>query len=121
MPEKDDIKFMRRCLDLAFKAEGKTYPNPLVGSVLVHEGRIVGEGYHLKAGQPHAEVVAIGSVTDKNLLRSSTLYVNLEPCSHFGKTPPCADLIISSGIKRVVVGTPDTSDKVSGKGITKLA
>ena len=120
MPEKDDIKFMRRCLDLALKAEGKTYPNPLVGSVLVHEGRIIGEGYHLKAGEPHAEANAIASVTDKNLLRSSTLYVNLEPCSHYGKTPPCADLIISSGIKRVVVGTPDTSDKVSGRGITKL-
>jgi len=120
MPENDDIKFMRRCLDLALKGEGRTYPNPLVGSVVVHEGRIIGEGYHLKAGEPHAEVYAIASVTDKNLLRSSTLYVNLEPCSHFGKTPPCADLIISSGIKRVVVGTPDTSEKVSGKGIAKL-
>ena len=95
MTEKDDIKFMKRCLELASKAEGMTYPNPMVGSVIVHEGKIIGEGYHLKAGEPHAEVNAINSVTDKENLKSSTLYVNLEPCSHFGKTPPCADLIVS--------------------------
>jgi diaminohydroxyphosphoribosylaminopyrimidine deaminase/5-amino-6-(5-phosphoribosylamino)uracil reductase len=120
MPEKDDIKFMQRCLDLASKSEGRTYPNPLVGSVIVHNGRIIGEGYHLKAGEPHAEVVAINSVNERELLGSSTLYVNLEPCSHFGKTPPCSDLIISCSIKRVVAGTTDTSEKVSGKGIAKL-
>ncbi len=120
MPEKDDIKFMQRCLDLASKSEGRTYPNPLVGSVIVHNGRIIGEGYHLKAGEPHAEVVAINSVNEKELLSSSTLYVNLEPCSHFGKTPPCSDLIISRSIKKVVIGTTDTSEKVSGKGIAKL-
>ncbi|MCU0462179.1 MAG: bifunctional diaminohydroxyphosphoribosylaminopyrimidine deaminase/5-amino-6-(5-phosphoribosylamino)uracil reductase RibD [Bacteroidales bacterium] len=120
MQEEDDIKYMRRCLDLALKAEGRTYPNPLVGSVIVHEGRIIGEGYHLKAGEPHAEVIAINSVRDKHLLGKSKLYVNLEPCSHFGKTPPCVDMILSSGIRTVVIGTPDTSEKVSGKGIKKL-
>ncbi len=104
MPELDDIKFMERCLGLAMMAEGRTFPNPLVGSVIVHNGRIIGEGYHLKAGEPHAEVVAINSVSEKELLGSATLYVNLEPCSHYGKTPPCADLIISRGIKRVVAG-----------------
>jgi diaminohydroxyphosphoribosylaminopyrimidine deaminase/5-amino-6-(5-phosphoribosylamino)uracil reductase len=120
MDEIDDIKYMRRCLEIAAKAEGLTYPNPMVGSVIVHDNKIIGEGYHLKAGNPHAEVNAINSVSDKSLLESSTLYVNLEPCSHFGKTPPCADLIISSLIPRVVIGTTDTSDKVSGQGISKL-
>lgn len=120
MPEKDDIKFMRRCLDLAGRAEGMTRPNPMVGSVIVYNGKIIGEGYHLKAGTPHAEVIAISSISDKKLLKHSILYVNLEPCSHFGKTPPCADLIISSGIKKVVVGTTDTSKNVSGAGIRKL-
>jgi diaminohydroxyphosphoribosylaminopyrimidine deaminase/5-amino-6-(5-phosphoribosylamino)uracil reductase len=120
MPENDDIKFMNRCLELASKSEGRTYPNPLVGSVIVHEGLIIGEGYHHKAGEPHAEVNAINSVKDKNLLKSATLYVNLEPCPHHGKTPPCTELIISKGIRRVVIGTIDTSEKVSGKGITML-
>jgi diaminohydroxyphosphoribosylaminopyrimidine deaminase / 5-amino-6-(5-phosphoribosylamino)uracil reductase len=120
MRNADDIKFMRRCLDLAIKAEGLTYPNPMVGSVVVHEGRIIGEGYHLKAGGPHAEINAINSVSDKSKLKSSTLYVNLEPCSHYGKTPPCADFIISNKIPRVVIGTIDTTDKVSGKGIAIL-
>jgi len=120
MTGEDDNKFMSRCLGLASQAEGMTYPNPLVGSVVVHEGLIIGEGYHLKAGSPHAEVMAIRSVKDPLLLHSSTLYVNLEPCSHFGKTPPCADLIISSGIPRVVIGTIDTSDKVSGKGAARI-
>jgi diaminohydroxyphosphoribosylaminopyrimidine deaminase/5-amino-6-(5-phosphoribosylamino)uracil reductase len=120
MAETDDIKFMRRCLELASKAEGLTYPNPMVGSVVVHDGKIVGEGYHLKAGEPHAEVNAINSVSDKAKLKFSTLYVNLEPCSHFGKTPPCADFIISDAIPRVVIGTIDTSEKVSGEGLTRL-
>lgn len=120
MAGQDDLKFMERCLDLAVKAEGMTYPNPVVGSVIVHEGKIIGEGYHTKAGGAHAEVVAIGSVKDRNLLASSTIYVNLEPCSHFGKTPPCTDLIISHKIPEVIVGTTDTSDKVSGKGLSKL-
>lgn len=107
-------------MELASAAEGMTYPNPLVGSVIVHDGRIIGEGYHLKAGSPHAEVNAINSVSDKSKLSKSTLYVNLEPCSHFGKTPPCADFIIENKIPEVVIGTIDTSKKVSGKGISKL-
>jgi diaminohydroxyphosphoribosylaminopyrimidine deaminase/5-amino-6-(5-phosphoribosylamino)uracil reductase len=92
----------------------------MVGSVVVCEGKIIGEGFHLRAGEPHAEVNAINSVADKSLLKRSTLYVNLEPCSHFGKTPPCADFIIDSGIRKVVIGAIDTSGKVSGKGIEKL-
>lgn len=120
MPGNNDEKFMQRCLDLACKAEGMTYPNPMVGSVIVYEGRILGEGYHIKAGGPHAETRAIESVGDKELLKRSTLYVNLEPCSHFGKTPPCADMIISWKIPKVVVGTIDTSSKVSGRGVAKL-
>jgi diaminohydroxyphosphoribosylaminopyrimidine deaminase/5-amino-6-(5-phosphoribosylamino)uracil reductase len=120
MSEENDVKFMKRCLELASGGEGMTYPNPLVGSVIVHDGQIIGEGFHLKAGGSHAEVVAIESVRNKGLLASSTLYVNLEPCSHFGKTPPCADLIISKGIARVVIGTIDTSLKVSGKGAARI-
>lgn len=120
MPEKFEVKFMQRCLELAVKAEGLTYPNPMVGSVIVYDGKIIGEGYHLKAGGPHAEVNAINSVHNNELLSESTLYVNLEPCSHTGKTPPCADLIIAHKIPRVVIGSIDTSDKVSGKGIARL-
>lgn len=116
----DDIKFMERCLSLASNSEGRTYPNPLVGSVIVSNGKIIGEGYHLKSGGPHAEVIAINSVLNKEELSKSTLYVNLEPCSHYGKTPPCTELIISSGIRRVVAGTTDTSDKVSGRGFLSL-
>ncbi len=113
-------KFMRRCLELAAKAEGLTYPNPLVGALLVHNDTVIGEGYHIKAGGPHAEVIAINSVGDKSLIPHSTLYVSLEPCSHFGKTPPCSELIIRSQIPKIIVGTIDTSDKVSGKGISQL-
>ena len=120
MAAEEDMKYMRRCLDLASKAEGMTYPNPMVGSVIVHEGAIIGEGYHVKSGGPHAEVIAIGSVKNKELLASSTIYVSLEPCSHFGKTPPCADLIVAHNIPVIVVGTTDKSSKVSGKGLSKL-
>ncbi len=120
MERADEIKFMRRCLELAIKAEGLTYPNPMVGSVIVYNGKIIGEGYHLKAGGPHAEVNAINNVRNRELLRESTLFVNLEPCSHTGRTPPCADLIIANKIPRVVIGAVDTSDKVSGKGILRL-
>jgi diaminohydroxyphosphoribosylaminopyrimidine deaminase / 5-amino-6-(5-phosphoribosylamino)uracil reductase len=120
MEEKDDIKFMRRCLELAAKAEGMTYPNPMVGAVVVCGGQIVGEGYHLKAGEPHAEVNAIRSVPDKSVLKDSTLYVSLEPCSHHGRTPPCADFIIAHSIPRVIVGAADSSDKVAGKGVSKM-
>jgi diaminohydroxyphosphoribosylaminopyrimidine deaminase / 5-amino-6-(5-phosphoribosylamino)uracil reductase len=120
MAEAGDIKYMRRCLELACKAEGLTYPNPMVGSVIVHDGLIIGEGYHLRSGGPHAEVIAINSVSDRQKLKESTLYVSLEPCSHFGKTPPCSDYIISCSIPRVVIGTTDSNEKVSGRGITKL-
>jgi diaminohydroxyphosphoribosylaminopyrimidine deaminase/5-amino-6-(5-phosphoribosylamino)uracil reductase len=120
MEEAAEIKFMKRCLELAVKAEGLTYPNPMVGAVVVHNGIIIGEGYHRKAGEDHAEVIAINSVSDKALLKESTLFVSLEPCSHFGKTPPCADYIIACSIPRIVVGAVDSSEKVSGKGIARL-
>jgi diaminohydroxyphosphoribosylaminopyrimidine deaminase/5-amino-6-(5-phosphoribosylamino)uracil reductase len=120
MTETDDNKFMRRCIELASGAEGMTYPNPMVGSVIVHNGNIIGEGFHLKSGESHAEVIAINSVSEKNKLKDSTLYVNLEPCSHFGKTPPCADYIIENKIPRVVIGTIDSNDRVSGRGVKKL-
>ena len=115
-----DNLWMRRCLELAAKALGRTWPNPVVGSVIVHEGRIIGEGFHMKAGEAHAEVKAIESVSDKALLKRSTLYVNLEPCSHYGRTPPCAERIIAEGIPRVVIGTGDTSDRVAGRGAEML-
>jgi diaminohydroxyphosphoribosylaminopyrimidine deaminase / 5-amino-6-(5-phosphoribosylamino)uracil reductase len=120
MVHPDDLIYMRRCLELAGRAEGCTSPNPMVGAVVVHNGVIIGEGFHLRAGTPHAEVHAINAVRDKDLLPSSTIYASLEPCSHHGRTPPCADLIISSGIRRVVVGTTDTSLKVAGRGIARL-
>jgi diaminohydroxyphosphoribosylaminopyrimidine deaminase/5-amino-6-(5-phosphoribosylamino)uracil reductase len=120
MEREDDNLYMQRCLELAERGRGLTYPNPMVGSVIVSDGRIIGEGYHRKAGEAHAEVIAIESVADKSLLKEATLYVNLEPCSHYGKTPPCAARIISEGIPRVVVGTIDTSSKVAGMGIEML-
>ena len=108
---------MQRCLDLAVLALGKTYPNPMVGAVIVHQDKIIGEGWHQKAGDPHAEVNAVTSVKDKVLLKESTIYVSLEPCAHFGKTPPCAELIIKHNIPNVVVGCLDPFSEVSGKGI----
>ena len=115
----DDV-YMRRCIELALKGQGFTRPNPVVGSVIVCQGKIIGEGFHMKAGGPHAEVNAINSVADSSLLKQSTLYVTLEPCSHYGKTPPCADLIIEKGIKHVVAGTTDTTAKVAGRGFERL-
>lgn len=115
-----DEFYMQRCLQLAKNATGQTFPNPLVGSVVVLEERIIGEGWHQKAGEPHAEVRAINAVKDKSLLREATVYVNLEPCSHYGKTPPCADLLVASGVKRVVIGAADSNAVVSGRGIDKL-
>ncbi|WP_304156026.1 bifunctional diaminohydroxyphosphoribosylaminopyrimidine deaminase/5-amino-6-(5-phosphoribosylamino)uracil reductase RibD [Mesonia mobilis] len=112
--------YLQRCIQLAKNATGKTYPNPLVGSVIVYNNQIIGEGWHQKAGEAHAEVNAINSVKDKSLLKKSTIYVSLEPCSHFGKTPPCSDLIIAHKIKRVVIGTIDPFAKVQGRGIQKL-
>ena len=111
---------MRRCLELAKNGLGTTYPNPMVGSVIVCDGKIIGEGWHKKSGEPHAEVNAVNSVKDKSLLKRSTIYVSLEPCSHFGKTPPCCDLIIENKIPNVVVGTFDSNIKVAGNGIKKL-
>lgn len=115
-----DEMYMQRCLQLASLGLGDVQPNPMVGAVIVKDGQIIGEGYHHKYGGPHAEVNAIDSVKDKELLKKSTIYVNLEPCSHFGKTPPCADLIVRMGIPKVVVGTVDYHDKVNGHGIAKL-
>lgn len=111
-----DELYIQRCVELAQKAIGKTYPNPLVGSVIVHNGKIIGEGYHHKAGEPHAEINAINSVTHKSLIPESTIYVSLEPCAHYGKTPPCALKIKELGFKRVVIGAMDSHDKVNGKG-----
>ena len=113
---------MNRCLQLALPGAGNVAPNPLVGAVLVHEDRIIGEGYHKKYGEAHAEVNCISSVTneDKDLIQKSTLYVSLEPCVHFGKTPPCTDLIIKNKIPKVVIGCLDVYKEVNGKGIEKL-
>ena len=111
---------MQRCLFIANKGLGSTYPNPLVGALVVYEGEIIGEGFHHKAGEPHAEVLAIKSVADQSKLSKSTLAVNLEPCNHLGKTPRCTDLILNSGIKKVVVGTADPNPIVNGKGIQRL-
>ena len=112
--------YMKRCIELAKNGLGTTYPNPLVGSVIVHDDKIIGEGWHKKAGEPHAEVNAVNSVKDKSLLKEATIYVSLEPCSHFGKTPPCCDLIIANEIPNVVIGTVDPFSKVAGNGIKKL-
>lgn len=111
---------MQRCLQLAKKAFGNTYPNPMVGSVIVHKGKIIGEGYHKKCGEPHAEVNAINSVKNKELLKDATLYVNLEPCAHQGRTPACSRLIIEKQIPNVVIGCIDSFAKVSGKGIEMM-
>lgn len=111
---------MRRCLELAKKGKGYVAPNPMVGAVIIHKGKIVGEGYHRKWGEAHAEVNAIRSVRQPELLKKSTLYVNLEPCSHFGKTPPCVNLIIEKQIPQIVIGMTDPFPQVSGKGIQIL-
>jgi diaminohydroxyphosphoribosylaminopyrimidine deaminase / 5-amino-6-(5-phosphoribosylamino)uracil reductase len=115
-----DEMYMQRCIELARKGMGHVAPNPMVGCVIVHEGHIIGEGYHQKFGEAHAEVNAIRSVSQPELLRESTVYVSLEPCAHHGKTPPCADLLVNSRVKRVVVGCKDPHAKVGGKGIEKL-
>ena len=112
--------YMRRCLQLATYGKGFVAPNPMVGAVIVHDNRIIGEGFHEKYGDAHAEVQAIASVKDEKQLKSSTLYVNLEPCSHYGKTPPCVDLIREKQIPRVVIGHEDPFPEVSGRGIKIL-
>lgn len=120
-----DELYMRRCLDLAALGRGMVSPNPMVGAVIVHSGKVIGEGYHQKYGGPHAEVNAVNDVITRfenaeELLKQSTIYVSLEPCAHYGKTPPCADLIIKHRIPKVVVGCRDPFDQVDGKGIEKL-
>ena len=113
-------KYINRCLELAKNGLGNVAPNPMVGCVITHNNKIIGEGYHEKYGGVHAEVNAIESVKDKSLLLESTLYVNLEPCSHYGKTPPCSDLIITNNIPKVIIGSKDPFVEVAGKGIEKL-
>jgi len=115
----DEI-FMHRCLELAINGLGHVAPNPMVGAVIVHNGKVIGEGYHKHYGQAHAEVYAINSVKTPSLLKECTLYVNLEPCVHTGKTPPCADLILEKKIPSVIIGTPDPNPLVEGKGIERL-
>ena len=114
------VTYIKRCIELAQNGLGTTYPNPMVGSVIVYNDTIIGEGWHRKSGEPHAEVIAINSVKNRELLKQSTIYVNLEPCSHFGKTPPCADLIVECQIPKVVIGTIDPFAEVCGNGIAKL-
>lgn len=119
----DDERYMRRCIQLAAGGQQNAKPNPMVGAVIVSaDGRIIGEGYHVHCGEEHAEVNAFASVRseDESLLGESTIYVSLEPCSHYGKTPPCADLIIKKGVRRVVVGCIDEFAEVQGRGIRKL-
>ena len=119
----DDERYMRRCIQLAKNGQQNAKPNPMVGAVIVSaDGRIIGEGYHVRCGEGHAEVNAFASVRpeDEALLPEATIYVSLEPCSHYGKTPPCADLIIKKGVRRVVVGCIDEFAEVQGRGIKKL-
>lgn len=116
----DDEIFMRRCLELAANGLGSVQPNPMVGAVITVDGRIIGEGWHQKYGEAHAEINALRSVKQPELLSQATLYVNLEPCSHFGKTPPCCDALIRHHIPRVVIGTVDSNPKVSGEGIRRM-
>src|SRR6476661_7133121 len=112
-----DEQYMQRAIDLASLGGVNVAPNPMVGAVIVHNGRIIGEGYHKQFGGSHAEVNAINSVADKELLKKATIYVSLEPCAHFGKTPPCADLLIKHKVMKVVIGSADPFSKVDGKGI----
>ena len=115
-----DEVYMARCLQLARFGIGNAAPNPMVGAVIVYNNKIIGEGYHRKCGEAHAEVNAVASVKDESLLENSTMYVSLEPCSHWGRTPPCAELIIQKRIPRVVIGVVDPFSKVSGRGIAML-
>ena len=116
----NDKLFMQRCIELAQLGIRKVYPNPMVGAVIVHDGKIIGEGYHKSYGNEHAEVNAVNSINDKSILNEATVYISLEPCAHHGKTPPCADLLVRHNFKRVVIGCLDTFSEVSGKGISIL-
>lgn len=120
MEQNNSNKYMQRCIELAKLGERRVAPNPMVGCVIVHNNKIIGEGFHRIYGGAHAEVNAIASVRNIELLKESTLYVNLEPCAHYGKTPPCSDLIIEKQIPKVVIGTVDPYAEVAGKGIEKL-
>lgn len=115
-----DTDYMLRCFELAKQGMGSVSPNPMVGCVIVKDGKVIGEGWHKKYGEPHAEVNAVAGVEDKHILAGSTVYVNLEPCSHTGKTPPCADLLIKHNVHKVVIANTDTNPLVGGKGIAKL-
>lgn len=115
-----DTDHMLRCFELAKQGMGSVSPNPMVGCVIVKDGKVIGEGWHKKYGEAHAEVNAVASVEDKHKLAGSTVYVNLEPCSHTGKTPPCADLLIKNNVGKVVIANTDTNPLVEGKGIAKL-
>ena len=112
--------YMQRCLDLALLGQGSVSPNPMVGCVIVKDDKIIGEGYHQKFGGPHAEVMAIAAVKEQHLLEGATVYVSLEPCAHFGKTPPCSNLLIEKKIAHVVIACKDPNPKVAGKGIERL-
>src|SRR5690606_4319825 len=114
-----DILFMKRAMELAENGRGNVSPNPLVGCVIVCDDKVIGEGWHRQCGGPHAEVNAVNAVKDKKILRESTVYVNLEPCSHFGKTPPCADLLVKHEVKKVVISTLDPNPQVAGRGMGK--
>lgn len=116
----NDMKYMRRALQIARCGQGSVSPNPMVGAVIVSNGAIIGEGYHRRWGEGHAEVNAVNSVADRALLRGSTIYVTLEPCSHYGKTPPCAKLLIECGFNKVVIGSLDPFEKVAGRGVKML-
>src|SRR5882724_3020716 len=120
MPMTAGELLMQRALELARLGIGQVSPNPRVGCVIVHNNKIIGEGWHKKFGEAHAEVNAIESVENKSLLKESTVYVNLEPCSHIGKTPPCADFLIKHEVKKIVIGSADTNPLVGGNGIKKL-
>ncbi len=111
---------MNRCLELAARGAGYVAPNPMVGALVVNDNKIIGEGYHEKYGGPHAEVNAINAVSDPSLLPDSSLFVNLEPCSHHGKTPPCVDIILARGIKKIFIGAADSNKLVAGKGVSTL-
>jgi len=115
-----DEKYMRLALDLAQKGEGSVEPNPLVGAIIVRNNKIIGKGYHQHFGGPHAEINAINSVKNSGQLKDATLYITLEPCIHFGKTPPCVPAIVQVGIKKVVIASRDPNPLVNGKGIRLL-
>lgn len=113
----DDLRHLRRTLTLAKKAQGRTSPNPMVGAVVVKDGVVIGEGFHPKAGEPHAEIFALRAAGNA---AGATVYVSLEPCSHYGRTPPCADALIRAGVRRVVFASPDPNPMVAGRGVEKL-